>query len=180
MTRWVPPWPPTAPAWVASVLALVVAQQPWWQVSSALGAVPLTGVAASGGLAQALSLVALAGAAVTLVLRHVGRRIAGLAIGAAHAGVAVLGFAHPRPSSETVSDALGAAGLAETWQLAMTPWPWAYGAIGVLGVVAGALLVLRPVAESSRSVRDTTAPVADSLASWKAMDEGIDPTKEQQ
>lgn len=173
--------PPTLPAWLAGALALVLAQQAWWQVEGAgaggVGWTPVTGVAATGGLAQALGLVALAGAAVTLVLRRVGRRAVGVLLAVTYAGVAALGFLHPRPTPDAVREVLGAASLADDWQLTATPWPWAYGAAGVLGVVAAGVLVARPVSDSSRSVRASAGRVEDSLASWKAMDEGLDPTE---
>lgn len=173
--------PPTLPAWLVGALLLAVAQQPWWQVSwdatGGAGSGSLTGTVATGGLAQALALVALAGAAATLVLRRAGRRTVGVLLALAHAGAAALGFAQPRPSDDAVRDALGAASLADAWQLDSTAWSWAYGVCGALGVLAAVLLVARPVSESSRSVRGAAAQVEESLSSWKAMDEGLDPTE---
>lgn len=174
--------PPTLPLWLAGALLLVLAQQPWWQVSWAAtatagaGSGSLSGTAATGGLAQAIALVALAGAAATLVLRRVGRRTVGVLLALAHTGAAALGFAHPRPGEDAVREALGAAWLADAWRIVPSVWPWAYGACAVIGVLGALLLVARPVAESSRSVRGPAAQVEDSLASWKAMDEGLDPT----
>lgn len=173
--------PPTLPLWVTSVLALVLAQQPWWRVSwdgaSGAGSATLSGVAGTSGLAQALALVALAGAAATLVLGRVGRRVVGVLLGLVHIGVASLGGLRPDPGPDAVREALGAASLTDAWHLAGTPWGWAYGAAGVLGVVGAIALVARPVADSSRSVRASALQVEDSLASWKAMDEGLDPTE---
>lgn len=176
--------PPTLPAWLAGGLLLVLAQQPWWQVSWAgstgPGTATLTGEVATGGLAQALAFVALAGAAATLVLRRPGRRVVGVLLGLAHLAATVIGLLHPEPGADAVRDALGAASLAGSWQVAATALPWAYGATGLAGVAGAGWLLWRPVAESSRSVRAPAAEVADSLASWKAMDEGQDPTDDEE
>ena len=177
--------PPTLGVWLAGALLLVLAHQPWWTVAwqgsgAGTGESPLTGVQSSGGLAQALALVGLAGAASTLVLGRAGRRAVGVLLAVTHACAAALGVLHPTPAPDAVRDALGAAALAGSWESAATVWPWGYAAVGVCGVLASALLVARPVADSSRPVRGTGVQLADSLASWKAMDEGLDPTETEQ
>lgn len=160
----------------AGLLALVLAHQGWWTVSAEGSVLGLTGVESSAGLARALPLVALGGLLATLTLGPVGRRVMGVLVGAAFAGVVALGLAHPAPADADVLDRLRSVSLADSWDLAPGWTPWAYAASGVLGLVGSALLVVAPVTNPSRSVRDRPAQVADPADSWKAMDAGLDPT----
>ena len=58
--------------------AIFARAQPWWRASAAEGVVvKLTGSEATGGLSQALAIVALAGTLLLLALRGNGRRIVG-------------------------------------------------------------------------------------------------------
>lgn len=160
----------------AGLVALILAHQGWWTVTAEGAVVSLTGAEASAGLAQALPVVALGGLLATLTLGSLGRRVVGVLVALAFGGVAALGLAHPAPSEAEVLDRLRTVSLADEFGLVAGWVPWAYAAAGVLGVLASAWLVAAPVTNASRSVRERPAQVADPADSWKAMDEGIDPT----
>ncbi|WP_052462467.1 Trp biosynthesis-associated membrane protein [Nigerium massiliense] len=170
---------PVPALWTTGALAFVVALQPWWRIAADGGAVTasLTGTAATGGLAQALALVCLGGILVTLTLRSTGRRVIGVLLALTYAGVAVLGAVHPRPSAGAIEEALRTMTFAPAQSVTETAWPWAYAVIGVAGVAASLWLLRRPGRpDRPRGVRDEGEPLDDSLASWKAMDAGVDPT----
>ena len=68
--------------------------------------------------------------------------------------------------------------LADDWSAVATWVPWAYAATGAAGVAASGWLVARPGIRH-RPVTPRGAELADSVASWKAMDEGHDPTEDE-
>lgn len=148
--------------WLAVVgaAALIVAQQPWW--TGPPGADP-AGTSASGstGVAGALALAALGGVLLAWALRPPGRRVVGLLLVALHLAMALVGALSRAP------DGVGATA---------TVWPWAYAGAGVLGAAAAALLAIRPGVGRPVGERVGRVALDDSLANWKAMDAGVDPT----
>lgn len=170
---------PVPALWATGVLALVCAMAPWWTVQGQSSPVALTGNESTGNLPQALALVCLGGILVTLTLRAGGRRVIGLLLAAAYGAVATLGVLRPRPGGDLVAERLGTTAFADASGVVPTPWPWAYAVTGILGLAASLWLMRRPGDPRPRGVRDRRAPLEDSLASWKAMDAGVDPTADE-
>lgn len=179
---------------VGAVLALVAGSRAWWRAAGTGVSVAFTGTEATGGLAQALALVALAGALLGLVLRSRGRRVLGVLLVLTGAGVVVLGLTRPRPASGTVRSRVLEVSLADQFALAGTAWPYVYAAAGLLALAAAVLMVLTAARWPSRASRferpgttqaDEAAPQgvpADALreddpaALWRLLDAGVDPT----
>jgi len=170
---------PRAALAATAVLAWAASAAGWWDVewssTTGAGTAVLSGVAATSGLARLLPLAALGGLLLTLTVGPAGRRVVAVLLAVLFGAVALLGVTHPRPDDALVADALGAT-LAATWTLRPTWVPWAYGLLGVLGASASAWLVVRPGEGRRAGVRPAGGGLEDSLASWKAMDEGRDPT----
>lgn len=165
---------------VAAAAAFGLAQSTWWQVDwtsslSGEGGMGLSGSVATSGLAQLLPLAVGGGLLLTLTVRSAGRRVVAVVSALLFAGMAALGLAHPAPRDAIVADALSAS-LASEWTLTMTALPWLYGAVGLVGVAGSVLFALRPGTRGGSAAHSGSVEVADSLASWKAMDEGHDPT----
>lgn len=171
---------PIAGLWVAGVACLVLAQQPWWTVawSDALGsgAASLTGTAATSGLARALTLAALGGTLLAWWLGPTGRRIVAAPVGFVHGAGLVLAAINPSPGDAAVADALGAVRMSGAVELTATGWSWLHAAGATVGVVCAFWLAVRPGGRITSAVREERVPLADSLNTWKAMDDGIDPT----
>ena len=72
-------------------LALVGSAQPWWRAVGEGVVVKFSGTQATGGLSQALAIVALAGTLLMLALRTRGRRVIGALLLLVGAGIAVVG-----------------------------------------------------------------------------------------
>jgi len=170
---------PRAALAATAVLAWAASAAGWWDVewssTTGAGTAVLSGVAATSGLARLLPLAALGGLLLTLTVGPAGRRVVAVLLAVLFGAVALLGGTPPRPADARVADALGAT-LAATWTLRPTWVPWAYGLLGVLGASASAWLVVRPGEGRRAGVRPAGGGLEDSLASWKAMDEGRDPT----
>ncbi|MGI3782367.1 MAG: Trp biosynthesis-associated membrane protein, partial [Janthinobacterium lividum] len=148
----------------------------------------------SGGLAQALALVVLAGALLGLVLRSRGRQVLGVLLVLAGAGVVVLGLTRSRPASGTVRTRVLEVSLADQFALVGTPWPYVFAVAGLLVVGAAGVMVLTASRWPSRAARyerpgagpaqpsSATAVAADGLreddpaALWRLLDAGVDPT----
>jgi uncharacterized membrane protein (TIGR02234 family) len=178
---------------VGAVLALVAGSRAWFRAAGTGVSVAFTGTEASAGLAQALALVVLAGALLGLVLRSRGRRVLGVLLVLAGAGVVVLGVSHPRPSSSTVQSRVLEVSLADQFALEGTPWPYVYGVAGLLVVAAATLMTVsagrwpsraarfeRPVAGAAQTTTGTLGAGAlsedDPAALWRQLDAGLDPT----
>jgi uncharacterized membrane protein (TIGR02234 family) len=185
---------------VGAVLALVAGSRAWWRAAGSGVSVAFTGTEASGGLAQALALVALAGALLGLVLRSRGRRVLGVLLVLAGAGVVVLGLTRPRPASGTVRSRVLEVSLADQFALVGTPWPYVYAAAGLLVVAAAGLMALTAGRWPSRAARfERPEPLApgqaaqpgrptvqrapadagaeeDPASLWRLQDAGVDPT----
>ena len=176
---------------VGAVLAVVAGSRAWWRAAGTGVSVAFTGTEATGGLAQALALVALAGVLLTLVLRSRGRRVLGVLLLLAGTGALVLGLLRPRPASGAVRTRVLEVSLADSFALTGTAWPYAYALAGLLVVAAAVLMTLTAGRWPSRTARferagagpDRGAEVAadlghedDPAALWRLLDAGVDPT----
>lgn len=156
----------------------------WWAVRwaegmTAGGAAGLSGVAGTGGLAGILPGVVLAAMLATLTLGTTGRRGVGLVAAAAGLGMAALGFAGADPSEGVIAQHLVLATLGTDAAVSRLGTPIAYGVVGLLVAAASGWLVARPPTRRARGVREANGDVTDPLASWKAMDDGHDPTDDE-
>jgi uncharacterized membrane protein (TIGR02234 family) len=183
---------------VGAVLALVAGSRAWWRAAGAGVSVTFTGTESTGGLAQALALVVLAGALLGLVLRSRGRRVLGVLLVLTGAGVVVLGLTRPRPASGTVRSRVLEVSLADQFALAGTAWPYVFGVAGLLVVGAAGVMALTAPRWPSRAARferpgagqlpGQVAPSApdgvaddgrrddDPAVLWRLLDAGVDPT----
>ena len=177
-----------------AVLALVAGSRAWWRAAGNGVSVAFPGTEATGGLAQALALVVLAGALLGLVLRSRGRRVLGVLLLLAGAGVVVLGLTRPRPDSGTVRTRVLEVSLADQFALLGTAWPYVYAAAGLLVVLAAGLMTLTAARWPSRAARferpdlvSTGRPTSDGAGTdgsreedpaslWRLQDAGVDPT----
>src|SRR5688500_20171643 len=83
---------------IGGALALVVSEQPWWRATGEGVVLGFSGPQVTGGLSQALAIVALSATLLMLALRTRGRRITGglrLLVGL---GLAVVGGRGLQPS----------------------------------------------------------------------------------
>lgn len=138
---------------VGAVLALVAGSRAWWRAAGTGVSVAFTGTETTGGLAQALALVVLAGALLGLVLRSRGRRVLGVLLVLAGAGVLLLGLTRPRPASGTVRSRVLEVSLADQFALLGTAWPYVYAAAGLVVLAGAALMVLTAARWPSRAAR---------------------------
>jgi len=164
-------------------LALVGSAQPWWRAVGEGVVVKFSGTQATGGLSQALAIVALAGTLLMLALRTRGRRVIGALLLLVGGGIAVVGGLRLRPSAAAVRSQVREVSLADAFHLSATVWPWIFAIAGML-VAAGAVLTITTAGTwpsgsdrfqpgSSKAVVSATD---DSAELWKAMDAGVDPT----
>jgi uncharacterized membrane protein (TIGR02234 family) len=167
---------------IGGVLALIGSGQPWWRASGEGVVLSFSGTQATGGLSQALAIVALAGTLLMLALRTRGRRVIGVLLVLVGVGLAVVGGLGLRPSMDAISSQVHEVSLADTLQLTATVWPWVFAFSGVL-VTVGAVLTMITAGSWSRSDRfrprssRSEGPAAQDPAElWKAMDAGFDPT----
>lgn len=164
---------------LCAVVVVVSSRQPWRQS----GAVKLTGAQLTGGLVDGLGLLALAGCALLLVSRRLGRRLVGvllvlvglgvLAAVALDSQLSEAGWAaHGVPIGSRSSAPLLIAG-----RLAAVA-----GAAMALGGAALAVAAGRWPARTSRFTRNRdSGPVTaedDPREVWAALDRGEDPTAE--
>jgi uncharacterized membrane protein (TIGR02234 family) len=164
-------------------LALVGSAQPWWRAVGEGVAVKFSGTQATGGLSQALAIVALAGTLLMLALRTRGRRVIGALLLLVGAGIAVVGGLRLQPSADAVRSQVREVSLADAFHVSATAWPWVFALSGVL-VAAGAVLTITTAGTwpsgSDRfqpgSSKAVVATSDDPAELWKAMDVGVDPT----
>jgi uncharacterized membrane protein (TIGR02234 family) len=168
---------------IDGALALVASEQPWWRATGEGVVLGFSGTQVTGGLSQALAIVALAGTLLMLALRTRGRRIAGGLLLLDGIGLAVVGGRGLQPSADALRGQAHAMSLAETFQISVTVWPWVFTVVGVLVAAAAVLTMITAGTWPARSDRFQPAPrKAEALASedpaelWKAMDAGVDPT----
>jgi uncharacterized membrane protein (TIGR02234 family) len=168
---------------IGGALALVSGAQPWWRAVGEGVVVKFSGIQATGGLSQALAIVALAGTLLLLVLRTRGRHIVGALLFLVGAALAVLGGFRLQPSADAIRSQVRQVSLADASQLSATAWPWVFALSGVL--VAGGAVVTMITAGTWPSAPDRfEAGLAkpegsasdDPAELWKAMDAGVDPT----
>jgi uncharacterized membrane protein (TIGR02234 family) len=168
---------------IGGALALVASEQPWWRATGEGVALGFSGTEATGGLSQALALVALAGTLLMLALRTRGRRITGGLLLLVGIGFAVVGARGLQPTADAVRGQAPEVSLTETFQLSVTVWPWVFTFAGVLVAAAAVLTMITAGTWPARSDRFRPAPgtaeapaAEDPAELWKAMDAGVDPT----
>jgi uncharacterized membrane protein (TIGR02234 family) len=168
---------------IGGALALIGSGQPWWRASGEGVVLRFSGTQATGGLSQALAIVALAGTVLILGLRTRGRRVIGALLVLVGVGLAVVGGLGLRPSADAIGSQLHEVSLADTLRLTATIWPWVFAVSGALVTVGGVLTMITAGSWPSRSDRfrpvsnRSEAPAAQDPAElWKAMDAGFDPT----
>jgi uncharacterized membrane protein (TIGR02234 family) len=166
-------------------LALIASGQPWWRGvedgASVNGAgLKFTGSQATGGLSQALAIVALAGTLLMLVLRSRGRRILGAVLLLVGIAVTLVGALWMQPRPDAVRSQLAHVGVLNTVGLTATAWPWLFALAGPLMATGAALVMITAAgwpAGSHRFQPDAQLTRSEEPAElWKAMDAGVDPT----
>lgn len=170
---------------LAALAALGLTLADWWTVNwdegtAAAGRVGISGGAGTGGSAALVPTVVLVAALTTLSLARTGRRIMSVVALVAGVGMAVLGFAGPPPTDGVVEQRAALAVLGGGWTLEATMMPVAYGVLGVLLIAAATRWFVHPPERRSRHLPATSGNVTDPVASWKAMDAGLDPTDEEE
>jgi uncharacterized membrane protein (TIGR02234 family) len=168
-------------------LALIASAQPWWRARAAEGVVvKITGTQATGGLSQALAIVALAGTLLMLALRGNGRRILGALLLLVGVGLVLAGGLRLQPSAGAVRSQVREVSLADAFSLSATAWPWIFAFCGVLVAVGAAVTMITVSSWHTRSDRfqpslnrAVSSSSDDPAELWKAMDEGVDPTSDQ-
>jgi uncharacterized membrane protein (TIGR02234 family) len=168
-------------------LAIIASAQPWWRASAAEGVVvKLTGTQATGGLSQALAIVALAGTLLLLALRGNGRRIVGALLLLVGVGLVFAGGLRPQPSPGAVRSQVRDVSLADAFSLSATAWPWIFAFSGVFVAVGAAITMITAGSWPTRSDRfqpglnhALSTSSDDPAELWKAMDAGVDPTADQ-
>lgn len=168
-------------------LALIASAQPWWRAVAAEGlVVKITGTQATGGLSQALAVVALAGTLLLLALRGNGRLIVGALLLLVGVGLVLAGGLRMQPSPGALRSQVREVSLADAFSLSATAWPWIFAFSGVLVTVGAATTMITAKNWASRSDRfqpgrSQVSPSGsdDPGELWKAMDAGLDPTADQ-
>jgi uncharacterized membrane protein (TIGR02234 family) len=164
-------------------LALIASAQPWWQGIGEASGVKFTGSQSTGGLSQALAIVALTGALLMLALRSRGRRGVAALLLVAGVGIALVGGFGLRPRPDAVRSQLGHVNLLDNFGLTATAWPWIFALAGLL-MVGGALVTIITAGNwpagsdrfQTRSDEAQAATPEEPAELWKAMDAGVDPT----
>jgi uncharacterized membrane protein (TIGR02234 family) len=166
---------------IGGALALIGSGQPWWRGAGEGVVLKFSGTQATGGLSQALAILALAGTLLLLALRTRGRRIIGALLALVGVGLAVVGGLGLRPGADAFGSQVRQASLADT--LSATAWPWIFVGSGVLITIGAVLTMITARTWPSRSDRfrpgsgRSEDPASDDPAElWKAMDAGVDPT----
>jgi len=166
---------------IGGALALIGSGQPWWRAAGEGVVLKFSGTQATGGLSQALAVVALAGTVLMLALRTRGRRIIGALLVLVGAGLAVVGGLGLRPSADAIGGQVHEVTLADT--LSATVWPWIFVGSGVLITIGAVLTMITAGTWPSRSDlfrpgsgRSEDPDSGDPTELWKAMDAGVDPT----
>ncbi len=152
----------------------VVAGQVWYRTAGH----GFTGTELSDGAVEALSLAALAGVGVTLLLGVWGRRVVGVLIAALGLGMLLVSVLRRTPTTDQLVQVLGVRDTPG----AGTAWPWIAVVLGAVTAAVGVGFVLRAhrwTSPSTRFDRDGNGRrrvVASNLDAWKALDAGDDPT----
>src|SRR5204863_73168 len=97
-------------------LALIASSQPWWRAVAAEGVVvKITGTQATGGLNQALAIVALVGTLLLLALGANGRRVVGALLLLVGVGLVLAGGLRLQPSPDAVRSQVREVSLADAF-----------------------------------------------------------------
>jgi uncharacterized membrane protein (TIGR02234 family) len=168
---------------LGGIVGLISSAQPWWRASGEGVVVKFTGSQVTGGLSQALAIVALAGTLLMLVLQARGRRVVGGVLLLVGLGFVLSGALRLQPSADAVRSQVREVSLVDAFQLSVTVWPWIFALSGV-AIATGAVLTMITAAHwPARSERFRASQVTGRLADsddpaelWKAMDAGADPT----
>jgi uncharacterized membrane protein (TIGR02234 family) len=169
---------------VGGVLALMSSAQPWWRATGEGVVVKFTGSQVTGGLSQALGIVALAGTLLMLVLQVRGRRLVAAMLLLVGVGLVLAGALRLQPSADAVRSQVREISLVDAFQLSLTAWPWLFILSGAL-IVSGATLTMITAGRwPPRSRSFGPAPgvpehdnADDPAELWKALDAGADPTE---
>jgi uncharacterized membrane protein (TIGR02234 family) len=168
---------------IGGALAMIGTSQPWWRAAGEGVVVRFSGTEATGGLSQALAIVALAGTLLMLALRTCGRRVIGGLLLLVGVTIAAVGGFRRQPNADTVRTEVREVSLADAFHVDATAWPWVFAVSGVLVAVGAALTMITGGTWPSGSNRFQAGPSnAEASASddpaelWKAMDAGLDPT----
>ncbi len=163
---------------IGGALAMVGTSQPWWRAVGEGVVVRFSGTEATGGLSQALAIVALAGTLLMLALRTRGRRVIGALLLLVGVTIAAVGGFRRQPSADTVRTERREVSLADAFQVDATAWPWVFAVSGVLVAGGAALTMITAGAWPSGSNRfqpgPSNAALEDPAELWKAMDAGVD------
>lgn len=170
---------------LGAVAVVAMATVPWYYVDSRTR---FSGTAITGGAAEVLGVVVLAGALLMIALRTTGRRVVAVVIGVI-AVLAVIFLPWQRPDADEVLAELRKHSLSDTYALHLTGGSLGY-LVSWLAVLAGAVLVVlyahrwpQRAARFERNAVRTGIPVGpdgepDAAAIWKAIDSGQDPTRD--
>jgi uncharacterized membrane protein (TIGR02234 family) len=180
-------------------LALLAAGRGWVTFSVAEPPLPPLRKAVSGHTVASavtpLALVVLAGVVALPATRRVGRRLAGVLLALAGAGLVIASadvLASPAASVKGAAARLmGRTGVRPT-EVAVSGWPWLVVVLGAVTVVVGAVVVAfsggwpamgrrYEASQANRADRaDRAGPssgrAADERSMWDRIDEGDDPT----
>ncbi len=126
---------------LGGILGLISSAQPWWRASGEGVVVKFTGTQVTGGLSQALAIVALAGTLLMLVLQARGRRVVGAVLLLVGLGLVLSGALRLQPSADAVRSQVREVSLVDAFQLSVTAWPWIFALSGV-AIVTGAVLTM--------------------------------------
>lgn len=179
---------------IGGLAAIIIAGQPWYDVPGT--EVSFSGKDITGGLAQALPAVVLAGALLMLTLRTLGRRIVGVAVALAAVGMGWTGLVSNEPGTSEVLSKVRQETLRSVSETHEVGWSFGYGAAAALAFGGALMMVLHAHHWPRRSDRFSRRQVPnvvlagragpnvspdDSAASdtddiWKAIDAGNDPT----
>jgi uncharacterized membrane protein (TIGR02234 family) len=156
---------------VGAAAALLASTQRWMDVA---GVIEMTGTRGRqvSPAAFALGLVGIAGLVAVLATRRLGRRIVGVLVVLAGAGLV---WASVWGRSDVAWTSFGSAPTDSSW----TAWPWVSVTGGVLVALGGLLIVLRGgrwPAMSSRYDRPSGQARSGEDDTWRALDRGEDPT----
>jgi uncharacterized membrane protein (TIGR02234 family) len=168
---------------LGGALALIGTSQPWWRAVGEGVVVRFSGTEATGGLSQALAIVALVGTVLMLALRTRGRRVTCALLLLVGLAIAAVGGIRQQPGADTVRNEIREVSLANAFQLEATVWPWVFAMSGLLVALGAALTMITAGSWPSGSSRfqpgsgNAEGSASDDPAElWKAMDAGLDPT----
>ena len=156
---------------------------PWAHVVEPQVRADVAGTETTGGLAQALALVAAAGILLIIVLGVRGRRVVGGLLGGVGVAMMLTGGLLAEPPPARVTQVADETSLDIEPIVTVSVWPWVYVLAGAL-LIAGALLTVVHCAHWPVRTRrfdrpdPSSPPIAtnDPAELWQALDAGIDPT----